>query len=110
MKNNQTLAQGNVFPRLVAFTFPILLSILLQTTYGTADLLIVGQFASVNDASGVTIGSPVAVQSAPPRAARYINQLSLAWPRGWYRPKIKIGHLPHTLLHGRLHCEIHTVT
>ncbi len=57
MKNKQTLAQGNVFTRLVAFTFPILLSILLQTTYGTADLLIVGQFSSVNDVSGVTIGS-----------------------------------------------------
>ncbi len=57
MKQTQTLAQGNVFSRLIAFTFPILLSILLQTTYGTADLLIVGQFSTVNDLSGVTIGS-----------------------------------------------------
>ncbi|MFI3168936.1 MAG: MATE family efflux transporter [Faecalibacterium sp.] len=57
MSQTKTLVQGNVISSLVAFAFPILLSILLQTTYGTADLLIVGQFSSVNDLSGVTIGS-----------------------------------------------------
>lgn len=57
MNKTQTLAQGKVFPNLIYFTIPILLSILLQTAYGTADLLIVGQFSSVNDLSGVTIGS-----------------------------------------------------
>ncbi len=57
MAKTKNLTDGNVLQKLVAFAFPIMLSILLQTTYGTADLLIVGQFSTVNDLSGVTIGS-----------------------------------------------------
>ncbi len=61
MKNHQNLSDGPLLPTLLKFTFPILLSILLQTTYGTVDLLVVGQFASVADVSGVTIGSQIMV-------------------------------------------------
>lgn len=53
------LTDGNVLPSLVKFTVPILFSILLQTTYGTVDLLIVGQFSDIADVSGVTIGSQI---------------------------------------------------
>ncbi len=59
MAQNLDLTKGNVLSVLLQFTYPILLSILLQTTYGTADLLIVGQFATVADVSGVTIGSMI---------------------------------------------------
>ncbi len=57
MNKTLDLTQGDVKSCLLKFTIPILLTILLQTAYGTADLLIVGQFASVADVSGVTIGS-----------------------------------------------------
>lgn len=57
MSKKTNLSQGPVLSSLLKFTIPILISILLQTTYGTADLLIVGQFASVGDVSAVTIGS-----------------------------------------------------
>ncbi len=53
------LIQDPVLPSLLKFTYPILLSLLLQVTYGTADLLIVGQFSSVGEISAVTIGSQI---------------------------------------------------
>lgn len=59
MQKQTNLAEGNVVPTLLRFTFPILLSILLQTTYGTADLLIVGQFSAISETSAVTVGSQV---------------------------------------------------
>lgn len=57
MNKNLDLTEGSVLSKIVQFMFPILLSILLQATYGTVDLLIVGQFSSVGDVSGVTVGS-----------------------------------------------------
>lgn len=59
MSRTANLSEGNVLPVLLRFTFPILLTILLQITYGTVDLLVVGQFASIGDVSGVTIGSQI---------------------------------------------------
>ncbi|MFI3228223.1 MAG: MATE family efflux transporter [Clostridia bacterium] len=59
MSRNLNLTEGSVLKKLVQFMFPILLSILLQAAYGTVDLLIVGQFASVGDLSGVTVGSQI---------------------------------------------------
>lgn len=53
------LTNEPVLPSLLKFTYPILLSLLLQITYGTADLLIVGQFSSVAEVSAVTIGSQI---------------------------------------------------
>lgn len=57
MKKEQNLITGNVLSTLVKFTIPILLSMLLQIAYGTADLFIVGQFSDVANVSGVSIGS-----------------------------------------------------
>ncbi len=59
MNKSLNLIQGNVLSSLLKFTIPILLSLILQTTYGSIDLLIVGQFASVGDLSGVNIGSQI---------------------------------------------------
>ncbi|MFI3324843.1 MAG: MATE family efflux transporter [Clostridia bacterium] len=59
MAKNLDLTSGSVTKSLLKFTIPILFTILLQTAYGTADLLIVSQFSGVADVSGVTIGSQV---------------------------------------------------
>lgn len=58
-KSNNTinLAEGPLLATLLKFMVPILLSLLLQTAYGTIDLFIVGKFSSIADISGVTIGS-----------------------------------------------------
>lgn len=53
----QNLTSGNVLSVIITFTIPILLSMLLQIAYGTADLFIVGQFSDVANVSGVSIGS-----------------------------------------------------
>ncbi len=59
MKNHLNLTEGNILTGLLRFTIPILFTILLQTAYGTADLLIVGQFSEVSEVSGVVIGSQI---------------------------------------------------
>lgn len=59
MNRDLDLTKGNVLRVLCKFTVPILFSILLQTAYGTADLMIVGWFSGVADVSGVTIGSQI---------------------------------------------------
>lgn len=53
------LLHDPLLPSLLSFTFPILCSMLLQLTYGTVDLMIVGNFSSTGDLAGVTIGSQV---------------------------------------------------
>lgn len=53
------LVGGKLLPTLLRFTIPILLAILLQTAYGTVDLLIVGRFSTIGDLSAVTIGSQI---------------------------------------------------
>lgn len=59
MKKNLNLVEDPLLPTLIKFTFPILCSILLQVTYGTVDLLVVGKFSTTGDLSGVTIGGQV---------------------------------------------------
>lgn len=59
MARELNLTEGEILPNLLKFTFPILLTILLQTAYGTADLYIVGKFSPVGDISAVTIGSQI---------------------------------------------------
>lgn len=59
MSKNLDLTSGSVSGAIIKFTVPILFTILLQTAYGTADLLIVSMFSGVADVSGVTIGSQV---------------------------------------------------
>lgn len=59
MHEKNDLSQGKVLPVLIKFTIPIMLSLLLQIAYGTVDLWVAGQFATVGDVSGVTIGSQI---------------------------------------------------
>lgn len=57
MKNN--LTSGSVLKSILFFSLPYLLSYLLQTLYGMADLYIIGQFGAVSDTTAVSIGSQV---------------------------------------------------
>ena len=59
MLMEKNLTSGSVFKNILIFSLPYLLSYLLQTLYGMADLYIIGQFGSVADSSSVSIGSQV---------------------------------------------------
>lgn len=51
------LTTGSVLKNLIFFSLPYLLSYFLQTLYGMADLLIIGQFGTVAGTTAVSIGS-----------------------------------------------------
>ena len=51
--------EGSVVRGIVRFSLPYLLSYLLQTLYGMADLFIIGQFDPVAATTAVSIGSQV---------------------------------------------------
>ncbi len=51
------MINGSVTKSLVSFTVPILLALFLQILYGSVDMLIVGNFGTVSDVSGVSTGS-----------------------------------------------------
>jgi len=53
------MTQGSVAKNLILFSIPLCLSYFLQALYGSADTLIVGQFASLGDVTGVSQGSQV---------------------------------------------------
>ena len=55
----KNLATGNLLKTILAFSLPYLLSCLLQTLYGMADLFIIGQFNGVESTTAVSIGSQV---------------------------------------------------
>lgn len=55
----KNLTNGSVFRNILIFSLPYLLSYLLQTLYGMADLYIIGQFGAVSDTTAVSIGSQV---------------------------------------------------
>ncbi|MBR5229056.1 MAG: MATE family efflux transporter [Firmicutes bacterium] len=57
MNKSQNFTEGKIFAPLVNFALPVLLALFLQTMYGAVDLLIVGQFATAADVSGVSTGS-----------------------------------------------------
>lgn len=57
MKKN--LTTGGVFHSILIFSLPYLLSYLLQTLYGMADIYIIGRFGTVSDTTAVFIGSQV---------------------------------------------------
>lgn len=59
MKNALSLTEGKILSSLTRFAIPVLLALLLQALYGGIDLLVVGQFASTADVSGVATGSMV---------------------------------------------------
>ena len=44
MQKTKSFTEGNIFSPLIRFAFPVLFALFLQTMYGAADLLIVGQF------------------------------------------------------------------
>ncbi len=56
---NRDLTQGSISRNLLSFATPVFLSALLQALYGSADAIIVGQFASLSEIIGVTQGSQV---------------------------------------------------
>ena len=53
------LTTGSVFRNVLSFSLPYLLSYILQTLYGMADLFIIGQFEGVASTTAVSIGSQV---------------------------------------------------
>lgn len=53
----KNLTQGNVTKTLITFSLPFLLSYILQTLYGLADLFIIGQFCLKEATTAVSIGS-----------------------------------------------------
>ena len=53
-----TFARESVLKNVLRFSLPYLLSYFLQTLYGMADLLIIGQFDGVAGTTAVSIGSP----------------------------------------------------
>lgn len=55
----KNLTCGSVFKNILVFSLPYLLSYLLQTLYGMADLYIIGQFGGVAETTAVSIGSQV---------------------------------------------------
>lgn len=55
----RSLTQGSVLKNVVRFSLPYLLSYLLQTLYGMADLFIIGQYGGVAETTAVSIGSQV---------------------------------------------------
>ncbi len=57
MNKITNFTEGKILRPLINFAFPILLSLLLQAMYGSADLLIVGWFGSEADMSAVATGS-----------------------------------------------------
>ena len=57
MKQTKDFTSGNVLGSLVKFAIPVLAAMFLQSLYGGVDLLIVGQFATTADVSGVATGS-----------------------------------------------------
>lgn len=61
---NQSLAQGPILTALVRFAVPMFLSLLLQTLYGTVDVLVIGNFGSTAGVSAVSTGSQVLMLAA----------------------------------------------
>lgn len=55
----RNLTQGSVMKNILFFSLPYLLSYLLQTLYGMADLFIIGQYGAVAGTTAVSIGSQV---------------------------------------------------
>lgn len=58
MKNND-FTSGAILPRLLKFMLPVLFAMFLQAMYGAVDLLVVGQFNTSADVSGVSTGSQI---------------------------------------------------
>ena len=57
MAKQLNLIEGNIFGALTRFSLPVIFALFLQALYGGIDLLIVGQFSSTPEVSGVATGS-----------------------------------------------------
>lgn len=57
MNNKYDFTEGKIIPKLVSFSFPVLLAVFLQAMYGAADLFIVGRFGDKTSVSAVSTGS-----------------------------------------------------
>ncbi len=55
----KNLTQGSILKNIISFSLPFLLSYLLQTLYGLADLFIIGRFDPTASTTAVSIGSQV---------------------------------------------------
>ena len=55
----RNLTTGSIPKTIFSFSLPYFLSYFLQTLYGTADLLIIGQFNSLDSTTAVSIGSQI---------------------------------------------------
>lgn len=51
--------KGKIVPALVRFVFPIMFTMLIQSLYGAADLMIVGRFSDAANVSAVSVGSQI---------------------------------------------------
>ena len=58
MKSNN-FTEGPILKSLFSFALPILFTLFLQVLYGGVDLMVVGQFATTADISGVATGSQI---------------------------------------------------
>ena len=57
MEETKDLTTGSVFKSLISFSIPVFIAMFIQSLYSGVDLLIVGQFATTADISGVSTGS-----------------------------------------------------
>ena len=57
MDNTGTFTEGKIVGPLLKFMGPVLFAMFLQSLYGAVDLIVVGQFATTADVSGVSTGS-----------------------------------------------------
>lgn len=57
MEETKDLTSGSVFKSLISFSIPVFIAMFIQSLYSGVDLLIVGQFATTADISGVSTGS-----------------------------------------------------
>ena len=55
----KNLTEGSILKNIILFSLPFLLSYLLQTLYGLADLFIIGRFDPTSSTTAVSIGSQV---------------------------------------------------
>lgn len=53
------LTQGGIFKNIAVFSVPFFISYFLQTLYGLADLVIIGQFERAEAITAVAVGSQV---------------------------------------------------
>jgi len=57
MNKNSDFTKGPILGPLIKFMIPVLAALFLQSLYGAVDLVVVGQFATSADVSGVSTGS-----------------------------------------------------